>query len=325
MRLLFDIDSKDYGACTHTYVRNSARAVIIRKGRIAMVHSLKYDYYKFPGGGIEPGERNEQAVIRETYEEAGLRVIPETIREYGYVRRIQKSEMDGTECFIQDNFYYLCETDGTIVPQKLDDYEAEERFTLEFIRPEEAIRANRLSEHGPKDLRMIEREAKVLDLLIEEGLFGNIRIQETELNDDILRQLISLSDDWAQEENCHGYRKNEKSDIEGNRIFVAEDDTGVIGYLFGHKENAQRSSSVMPDGTPVFEVEELYVKPHYRSRGIGRKLLSYAENMVSDDVEYLMLSTATKNWKAILHFYLEECGMEFWSARLFKKVKRDAE
>jgi hypothetical protein len=36
-----------------------------------------------------------------------------------------------------------------------------------------------------------------------------------------------------------------------------------------------------------------------------------------------MLSTATKNWKAIFHFYLDELGMKFWSARLFKKVTHD--
>ena len=171
MRLLFDIDSKDYASCTHTYVRNSARAVIIRQGKIAMVHSMKYDYYKFPGGGIEAGEWNEDAVVRETYEEAGLRVLPESIREYGYVHRIQKSAMDETECFIQDNFYYLCRTDGTAGPQKLDDYEAEEHFTLEYVRPEEAIRINRRRDHGPKDLRMIEREARVLELLLADGLF----------------------------------------------------------------------------------------------------------------------------------------------------------
>lgn len=53
MRLLFEMDKKDYSACTHTFTRNSARSIIIRSGKVAMVHSLKYDYYKFPGGCIE--------------------------------------------------------------------------------------------------------------------------------------------------------------------------------------------------------------------------------------------------------------------------------
>ena len=77
----------------------------------------------------------------------------------------------------------------------------------------------------------------------------------------------------------------------------------------------------MPDGTPFFEVEELYVKPEYRSHGIGQKLFRFAESAISGEAEYIMLNTATKNWKAIFHFYLEECGMEFWSARLYRKIQ----
>ena len=87
MRLLFELDLHDYAECTRTFVRNSARSIIIRNGKVAMVHSLKYDYYKFPGGGIEKGESPVDAMIRETREEAGLVVIPETVREYGYVHR----------------------------------------------------------------------------------------------------------------------------------------------------------------------------------------------------------------------------------------------
>ena len=90
MRLLFEMDKKDYESCTHRFVRNSARSIIIRDGKIAMIHSLKYDYYKFPGGGIENGENPVEAMIRETREEAGLVVKPETVKEYGYVHRIQR-------------------------------------------------------------------------------------------------------------------------------------------------------------------------------------------------------------------------------------------
>ena len=85
MRKLFEMDKKDYDGCTHAFVRNSARSIIIRNGKVAMIYSRKYDYYKFPGGGIEKGETPEEAVIRETREEAGLILIPETIKEYGYV------------------------------------------------------------------------------------------------------------------------------------------------------------------------------------------------------------------------------------------------
>ena len=152
------------------------------------------------------------------------------------------------------------------------------------------------------------------------NLQDQLRMIETELTPEILDALIQMSIDWEAENSCYGFRRNELSDIEGNRIFIAEKDGVPIGYLFGHVEEAQRSSSVIADGTPYFEVEELYVKPAYRSQGVGKQLFTFAEKTVSKEVSFLMLSTATKNYKAILHFYLDEVGMEFWNARLFKKI-----
>ena len=170
MRLLFEMDKKNYGGCVRSFTRNSARSIIIRNGKIAMIHSLKYDYYKFPGGGIEPGESDIDVLIRETAEEAGLTVVPDTIREYGYVHRIQKSTVEEDEYFIQDNYYYLCDVDEGIRPQKLDDYESDELFTLEYVMPEAAILSNRTKDHGPKDPVMLEREARVLEMLLSDGL-----------------------------------------------------------------------------------------------------------------------------------------------------------
>ena len=170
MRLLFEIDKKDYGGCTHAFMRDSARSIIIRNGKIAMIHSLKYDYYKFPGGGIEPGESAADALIRETAEEAGLTVIPDSIREYGYVHRIQKSTVKEDEYFVQDNYYFLCDVEDGVKPQKLDDYESDEQFTLKYVKSETAVLSNRTKDHGPKDPVMLEREARVLEMLRSEGL-----------------------------------------------------------------------------------------------------------------------------------------------------------
>ena len=170
MRLLFEIDKKNYEKCTHTFVRNSARSIIIVDKKIAMIHSLKFDYYKFPGGGIEKDEDPVKTMIRETREEAGLVVKAETIIEYGYVHRIQRSNMNPSECFIQDNYYYLCDVEKERVPQCLDNYEADETYTLEFVEPEIAIMKNRSVINSPYDSVMFEREAKVIEMLMSEGL-----------------------------------------------------------------------------------------------------------------------------------------------------------
>ena len=76
----------------------------------------------------------------------------------------------------------------------------------------------------------------------------------------------------------------------------------------------------MADGTPCFEVEELYVVPERRSQGVGRALFEQVSQIVSAEAQYILLSTATKNWRAILHFYIDELGMTFWNARLYKKL-----
>ena len=170
MRLLFDMDKKDYGSCTHTFVRNSARGIIISNQKLAMIHSMKYDYYKFPGGGIEKGEDPVDAMVRETREEAGLVVKPETVKEYGYVHRIQKSDTDPTECFVQDNYYYLCQVEDEPVAQCLDTYESKECYALEFVDPQIVITKNRSVSESPYNPVMFEREALVIELLISEGL-----------------------------------------------------------------------------------------------------------------------------------------------------------
>ncbi len=167
MRLLFTLDRKDYAPEAPVYIRPSARGILIWQGKVALIHSAKYGYYKFPGGGIEAGEDPVDAMIREVAEEAGLRVIPDSIREYGLVHRVEKG--DRGETFVQDNYYYLCAFDPEPISRHLDAYEAEEGFALEFVAPEAAISENRGSTF---ESVMLEREARVLEMLLSEGYFS---------------------------------------------------------------------------------------------------------------------------------------------------------
>ena len=169
MRILFEMDKKDYVSNGSVFSRPSARAIIIKDGKIAMVYSKKYNYYKFPGGGIEAGEYMEDTLIREVLEETGLCVIRDSIQEYGQVHRIQKGTKE--DVFIQDNFYFLCCVKENMEQQNLDKYEADEGFTLEFLKPQLAIDVNRETILDDFNQVMLEREALVLELLIQEGYF----------------------------------------------------------------------------------------------------------------------------------------------------------
>lgn len=170
MDRIFTIDLKDYTDDMPHFKRPSVRAVITNKGKVAMVHSKKHDYYKFPGGGIESGENHVAALKREVLEETGLTIIESTIKELGMVQRIQKSRYMDNVIFDQENFYYLCDVNKQVCSQHLDEYELDEGFTLQYVSPEYAINVNRTHSHGDYDLMLIEREARVLEYLIKKEL-----------------------------------------------------------------------------------------------------------------------------------------------------------
>lgn len=172
MRKLFELREDGIENLSHVFSRPSVRGIIIRNGRVAMVESRKYHYWKFPGGGIEEGETLTDTLIREVREEAGLKVIPESIREYGHVLRMEESDRFPDTLFKQENYYFLCDVEDENTAQDLDDYEREESFTLHFVEPGKAIHDNRNLDHGPKERNMIIREAMVLEMLVDEGLIG---------------------------------------------------------------------------------------------------------------------------------------------------------
>ena len=147
-----------------------------------------------------------------------------------------------------------------------------------------------------------------------------MKIEEAVLTEDVLAELIRLSEDWEAEDSCWGYRANGRADIEGNRIFLAREGEKITGYLFGHLFDSENMKSIMPEGSRCFETEEIYVIPERRSEGIGKALFEYAADAVKDEAAYMTLSTATKNWKAIFHFYVDELDMTFWSARMFRRI-----
>ena len=51
----------------------AAGGVILRDGRVVVVHRPKYDDWSLPKGKAEPGESDEDCALREIEEETGLR------------------------------------------------------------------------------------------------------------------------------------------------------------------------------------------------------------------------------------------------------------
>ena len=169
MKRLFEIDLKDYKETDAVFRRPSARAIIIKNDKLALVYSKKEKYYKFPGGGIHDDEDKKEALIREVREEVGLVVIPESIREYGSVLRRQKSTVKDGEIFEQENYYYFCDVEDRAVEQDLDAYEDEAGFVLKIVDIDEAIATNAAysSEDYFNEI-MIKRDRRMLEMIRQE-------------------------------------------------------------------------------------------------------------------------------------------------------------
>jgi 8-oxo-dGTP diphosphatase len=54
-------------------VVRAAGGVVVRDGRLLLVHRPKYDDWTLPKGKCEPGETDEACAVREVEEETGLR------------------------------------------------------------------------------------------------------------------------------------------------------------------------------------------------------------------------------------------------------------
>jgi 8-oxo-dGTP diphosphatase len=52
---------------------DAAGGVVVREGRVLVVHRPRYDDWTFPKGKLDPGESFEEAALREVEEETGVR------------------------------------------------------------------------------------------------------------------------------------------------------------------------------------------------------------------------------------------------------------
>lgn len=147
-----------------------------------------------------------------------------------------------------------------------------------------------------------------------------LEIKKCEFNDSNIKAVIKLSQNWEREDLTYGYCANDKNDLIDKDLFIAYFGDKIIGYLFGKCLVIEEMIVPIGKGTKCFEIDEIYVKAEYRSKGIGQALFEFIENYYKQKVDYITLSTATKNYKSILHFYIEKMDMNFWSAKLFKKI-----
>lgn len=150
-----------------------------------------------------------------------------------------------------------------------------------------------------------------------------IKYQKATFSDEVVDQLINLSHIWAEEDITNGLIPNTREDLK-EPCYIALDNSKIVGYIFGHFYNNEKKLSIpngeIPIGERCFEIDELYVLKEYRSQGIGKELYRLLEKEVESEVKFITLPTSTRDYRKILHFYIEEVEMSFHSAFIYKKI-----
>lgn len=153
--------------------RLAAKAVLVRDGRMLLLRS-RYGDLKLPGGGVEPGETPEQAVVRELSEECGLDGV-----EVGALLLTVVDARPAHEpgAVFRMTVHHFAVTSGAQPqgPRDLGGYEADLALEPEWACPDDALAANRAVLAGhPTDwldatLWWVPREIAVLERLRADG------------------------------------------------------------------------------------------------------------------------------------------------------------
>lgn len=223
MKLLHLIDQKDYDENLPSRRREAVRAVIFVDGKLALIQSKMYGECKFIGGGIEENETHIEVLLREAKEEAGFKIIPSSIKEFGMTVEKHQDNFYENSVFEQNSYYYFCEIDKSVVLEtNLDDYEMEYGFELKFFTIDDAI-ANNEKLIGTGEPYWTKRDLLVFKYLKENltrAYFVRHAQSDHSIHDDKIRPLTEkgLNDslrvtDFLQDKNinaiyCSPYKRS---------------------------------------------------------------------------------------------------------------------
>ena len=130
--------------------RKKTRAILINTdGNIAVMCEKKTACHALPGGGIEPGEDEESALVREIAEETGC--VCDRIEPLGIVYE-NRYHADTTHL----SYFFVVHTNTKDATAHLTDEEVALGTTLKWCSPEEALQLIQSNDSNTKQRRFLQ-------------------------------------------------------------------------------------------------------------------------------------------------------------------------
>ena len=136
--------------------------------------------------------------------------------------------------------------------------------------------------------------------------------------------VIALERQWEREEIAYGdFNPMSRGDylaiLEGFPAYflVAESAGQLIGYIHAAVQR-DNPVEVIPADQPYVAIEDIYVRPEFRGRNIGRKLLEQVFVIAQQDgIKRFTVGTLSKETDRMLKFYRSH-GFTPWRIQFFK-------
>jgi ribosomal protein S18 acetylase RimI-like enzyme len=102
-------------------------------------------------------------------------------------------------------------------------------------------------------------------------------------------------------------------------IWVVEDKNKLIGYAIC-LPRANDGSCIYSESDKILELDEMYLIPEARRKGIGSELLNVIQtHAVKAGFTKFLMYSAVKNLDPVIDFYREN-GFKTWGIQMFKDI-----